>query len=356
MEMKSSDTVARTSETRHTWYDLSRYRSELMGLAMLVVMLFHTPLSRKSAWYGLMRLGNDGVDVFLFLSGIGLWYAWQKCESEPFGRRTLRFYWRRYIRIYPAWLIAACLYYIPQYLPSGGGYSPTVADLIANILINWSFWRADDLTFWFIPCIMMLYTIAPFYLYAIRKWPACQWIVVVAMVWYLLVRSYQPLWQSVGHVEIFWSRIPVFLLGINAAAWVKDRRAFDRSTIWLLFVLFAACLWYCFNIESHRRSLFPPATERLVYIPLAVSGMLLACRLFAFLPSVVLRALRFLGGISLELYLVHVQFVLVNIRPMRLGYWPTFLLMLVISIPLAWLLSRLAKLIARPLPENILTK
>lgn len=56
--------------------DLSRYRSELMGLAMIFVMLFHVWLPKSNPMYGLVRCGNVGVDMFLFLSGIGLWYSW----------------------------------------------------------------------------------------------------------------------------------------------------------------------------------------------------------------------------------------------------------------------------------------
>jgi peptidoglycan/LPS O-acetylase OafA/YrhL len=57
------------------------------------------------------------------------------------------------------------------------------------------------------------------------------------------------------------------------------------------------------------------------------------------------------GGISLEIYLIHAQFVLKYITLHHLGYWPTFLLLLVISIPLAWLLSRLVSLIIKPLKK-----
>ena len=96
--------------------------------------------------YGVVRCGNIGVDMFLFLSGIGLWYSWTKQPSLK------HFFKRRYLRIYPAWLIMALLFYIPNYLNvAGGGYSPNIGHLVANILFNWSFWRIDDLTFWFIP-------------------------------------------------------------------------------------------------------------------------------------------------------------------------------------------------------------
>ena len=136
---------------------ISRYRGELMGAAMLFVLLFHIPLSRHDPFFGLRRCGNVGVDMFLFLSGVGLWFSWVKQrEALAVGMKdALRhFFKNRYRRVYPAWLIIACLHYIPCYL-EGRGYSRNVPDLIANIAFNWSFWRVDDLTFWYVPAAMM---------------------------------------------------------------------------------------------------------------------------------------------------------------------------------------------------------
>ena len=87
---------------------LSDYRTELMGAAMLFVMLFHVGMDRHSTFYALHRIGNVGVDIFLLLSGIGLWFAWQKKPS------LRHFDWRRFVRLYPAWLIMAMLFYIPN--------------------------------------------------------------------------------------------------------------------------------------------------------------------------------------------------------------------------------------------------
>ena len=51
--------------------NISRYRGELMGAAMLFIILFHVALPRTDAFFGLKRCGNVGVDMFLFLSGVG---------------------------------------------------------------------------------------------------------------------------------------------------------------------------------------------------------------------------------------------------------------------------------------------
>lgn len=100
------------------WSDFSKYRSALMGAAMLFVMFFHVTMPKSYMMYGVVRCGNIGVDMFLFLSGIGLWYSWTKQPSLK------HFFKRRYLRIYPAWLIMALLFYIPNYLNvAGGGYS-----------------------------------------------------------------------------------------------------------------------------------------------------------------------------------------------------------------------------------------
>lgn len=334
---------------------LSKYRSALMGVAMIIVMLFHVSLPRQHALYGLVRCGNLGVDMFLFLSGIGLWFSWTKNPAINW-RSTLNFYWRRYVRIYPAWLLMALLFYIPNYFTaSGGGYSPNLFHLIANVTINWSFWRIDDLTFWFIPAIMMLYTFAPAYMQLIRRKPSWRWLPVVFMLWYALVRYYAPLWQSIGHVEIFWSRIPIFLLGINCGKWVKEQRTLDGTSPWMLLLTFAFSLALCVIIEQSRRSAFPPFAERMAYIPLSVSSLLLLGLLFRHSPAWLLKAFSFVGSVSLELYLIHVQFVLKHIQPYHLGFWPTALLMIAISLPLAYLLSKAVGLLVKQLPKNIVS-
>ena len=61
--------------------NISKYRGELMGFAIIIVMLFHVSLSKTSPWFGLRRMGNLGVDIFFFLSGIGLWYSWAKQQN-----------------------------------------------------------------------------------------------------------------------------------------------------------------------------------------------------------------------------------------------------------------------------------
>jgi len=320
--------------------DLSRWRGELMGLAMIFVMLFHVWMPKSNPMYGLVRCGNVGVDIFLMLSGIGLWFSWSKNPNLK------RFFKRRFLRVYPAWLLIASLHYIPQYISSGGnGYSPDVPNLVLNVLVGWSFWRVDDLTFWYVPAIMVMYAFAPFYMTLIRKWPVYRWIAVVAIVFAVMVQYYPPVHSAVGHLEIFFSRIPIFLIGMNMGTWVKERKRLDGSALWLVLLLFAMSLAMCIEFEQHWRGHFPLFLERMIYIPLTVCGSLTLTQLLRKMPSAAVRFLRFVGTISLELYLIHIQFVLVYIRPYKLGYCLTTLLMILISLPLAWILYKAVELL-----------
>ena len=69
-----------------SWKSLSKFRSELMGLACLWVMLHHNYFDWPNALEFLERFalyGNLGVDIFLLLSGVGLYFAWSNSRRSP---------------------------------------------------------------------------------------------------------------------------------------------------------------------------------------------------------------------------------------------------------------------------------
>lgn len=311
---------------------ISRYRGELMGAAMLFVILFHVSLSRDDPFYGLRRCGNVGVDMFLFLSGVGLWFAWTKQPSV----RT--FYRRRLLRILPTWLLVAGVFYGADYLGQRR-FSSNLIDLIGDVTVNWDFWLHDELTFWYVPAIMMLYLFAPHYMRLITRHPVYRWLPLLMVVWCVMVQWVLPIHRAVGHIEIFWSRVPIFFIGINMGRSVKEQRTLEGSALWLLLLAFAMTFGASVYLEQVSHGRFPLFVERMLYIPFTVTGVLLLNYVFSRLPQCVNRFLRLVGALSLEVYLLHVQFVLLHIEPYRLGYWLTFLLTVAITLPLAWLLQ-----------------
>lgn len=311
--------------------NISRFRGELMGAAMLFIILFHVALPREDAFFGLRRMGNVGVDMFLFLSGIGLWFSWTK---NPDVRH---FFVRRYLRIYPAWLIIACLFYIPRF---EGGDLWAWVDLVGDISINWDFWLHDELNFWYIPATMMLYLFAPGYMELIKRHPIYRWLPVVMIMWCILVQYVTPIHRAVGHLEIFWSRVPIFFIGINMGEMVRSRKQLPPDAVWLLLVTFLMTFGTCLYLEQVRHGHFPLFVERMLYIPFTVCSILVMNRIFRRTPEWVNRAFRLVGMLSLEAYLIHIHFVLVYIQPMGLGYWGTFAATVVITLPVAWVLHK----------------
>ena len=318
--------------------NISRFRAEQMGAAMLFVILFHVALDRGDPFYGLRRCGNVGVDIFLFLSGVGLWFSWVKTPD------VLRFYRRRLLRIVPTWIVVATAFYLPDYL-GARRFSRSLVDLIGDITINWDFWLHDELTFWYVPAIMALYLVAPWYMRLVQSRPVYRWLPLLMVIWCVMVQWVLPIHHAVGHIEIFWSRVPIFFIGINFGEMVRTRRQLSSDAVWLLLVTFLMTFGTCLYLEQVRHGQFPLFVERMLYIPFTVCTVLVMNRIFRRTPQWVNRLFRFVGALSLEAYLIHIHFVLVYVQPYHLGYWLTFLVTVAITLPIAWLLQRLIGLV-----------
>lgn len=318
--------------------NISRFRAEQMGAAMLFVILFHVALDRGDPFYGLRRCGNVGVDIFLFLSGVGLWFSWVKTPD------VLRFYRRRLLRIVPTWIVVATAFYMPDYL-GARRFSRSLVDLIGDITINWDFWLHDELTFWYVPAIMALYLVAPWYMRLVQSRPVYRWLPLLMVIWCVMVQWVLPIHHAVGHIEIFWSRVPIFFIGINFGEMVRTRRHLPGEAVWLLLITFLMTFGTCLYLEQVRHGHFPLFVERMLYIPFTVCTVLVMNRIFRRMPQWVNSSFRFVGALSLEAYLIHIHFVLVYVQPYHLGYWLTFLVTVAITLPIAWLLQRLIGLL-----------
>ncbi len=331
--------------------NISRYRSELMGMAMLFVVLFHVGLPREDLFFGLRRMGNIGVDMFLFLSGIGLWFSWTKNPD------TRSFYLHRMVRIYPTWLVIALLFYVPDYLCPDlvmhHGHSTNIIDLIGDVSINWDFWLHDELTFWYIPATMMLYLVTPAYMQLIIKHPLYRWSPVVMVMWCILVALVTPINHLVGHLEIFWSRVPIYFIGINIGAAVKRKDTMDGASIWMIIIIFVMALASSIFLEQVKHGQFPLFLERMLYIPLTITTILLLNRVFRCTPVWFNKTCAWVGGLSLETYLLHHQFVLIYVERLEWNYWFTFLTTISIVLPLAWVFQKCMNAVVKPIERKL---
>lgn len=92
------------------WGLLSKYRTKLMGIAIIWIMLYHgneigmilpEPLEIINF---VLEKGRGGVEIFLFLSGLGLYYSYSKNPDMK------RFYRRRIVRVIFPYLLISLLF------------------------------------------------------------------------------------------------------------------------------------------------------------------------------------------------------------------------------------------------------
>lgn len=326
--------------------NISRFRGELMGAAMLFVILFHVSLPRSDYFFGLRRMGNIGVDMFLFLSGVGLWFSWKSHPDVKY------FFTRRFLRIYPAWLVVAGIYYVTDYVHQGP-HCPDLITLIGELSVNISFWLHDELTFWYIPATMMLYLFTPWYMRLIEQHPVYRWLPVIMIMWCILVQYVTPIHHAVGHLEIFWSRVPIYFIGINLGEMVRRKATIDGTAIWMIAVIFVMALASSVFLEQTKHGQFPLFLERMLYIPLTITAILLLNRIFRRTPHWFNATFQMVGALSLECYLIHHHFVLIHIEALHWGYWPTFFATIAITIPLAWLLHQALTVVIKQIEKLI---
>lgn len=199
----------------------------------------------------------------------------------------------------------------------------------------------------------MLYLFAPAYMELIKRHPIYRWLPVVMIMWCILVQYVTPIHQAVGHLEIFWSRVPIFFIGINMGEMVRQKQTLDGASIWMIWLMFLMTLLASIFLEQEKHGMFPLFLERMLYIPLTITSILLLNRIFRRTPSWFNRGFMFVGALSLECYLLHIHFVLKYIEPYHLGYWPTFFICIGITLPAAWILSKIAGWISKELAKFI---
>ena len=138
--------------------NLSDKRTEIMGVAMLMVIAYHFALHFGFYHSPLIVRGDIGVDIFFFLSGFGCGYSVNKHSLKTF-------YANRIKRIIPIYLIIEVLTILGNYV-----FLDQHADTIDIYrLLSISFFTNDDLSVWYIHASMLFYLLTPFLMAIINK-------------------------------------------------------------------------------------------------------------------------------------------------------------------------------------------
>lgn len=288
-----------------SWRDVMNCRNELFGISILWIIAFHIycltgivgiKAEGLGKWVSILLSmflfrGNCGVDVFLFLSAIGLSKSIQT-------NKTATFYKHRFHRVVVPYLMIAIPYFfwLDVFLRKDG-----VSQLLLNIT-TLNYWLTGDHPTWYIAFIILMYLLFPLLYRWDKKTNHVSTVVFIVISVVLEFFMYKIDFFLFKTSERALSRVPVFMIGLLSASFVLSGK---RIPFWQVLMFVFVGIWFFALISLSPSSSI--VLQRYSYIPISVAIIVG----YAFLRHVVnldglWRIFAWVGSISLELYITHV--------------------------------------------------
>lgn len=330
-------------EQKWNWNILSRNRSETYGITIIWIMFLHgaimdkVQVPQKVEWLWVILIhGNVGVDIFLFLSGIGLYYSFVKNQDLSV------FLYKRLMRILLPYLLIATPYFGYVDLIQRGRMKSFFMDMTLQ-----SFWFNGSHLIWYVNMILLCYLLYP-YLYAVffgkKKNTVLRCLIVVMGVVLFTVGFKIARPKDYADLEILFTRLPIFIIGSACGKLVYEKKKMPRASFFLI-ALIVIC-----SFPILKYNWITGIYQRYYYAILAVA----LCFAMAWIMEQVKwewvhRCFSWFGSISLELYLVH---ILLRSYFMHSIYynthvWRKWMFLMILSTVLAYLVSKVTALIRK---------
>lgn len=330
-----------------------------MGASILYVMAFHNiciwPKSLKLVEMFVNR-GNVGVDVFLLISGIGLYYSLSRADhTDSIGRRIGSFYWKRIVRLFVPYLFLAMPYYL--WITNGEG-----AGKFLLYFTQLAFPLEGLATSWYIPTTFVFYILFPliFFLqnkkitvgrYEVERNTITLLMCICVLFLCRAMDHYIP--DIYDNFEIGLTRLVVFIIGAGLGKEVMEKKEMSYTAV-AAGLAYIFILIYVFFVDADLTALW----VRMLYAPLGVSFAIVFAFVFYKLDgcSRIRNIFRFFGDRSLELYLSHVFIRRVWVFYMgeaAFDRWDAiaYSCILIISIVISTILHPIVQIISKKLLE-----
>ena len=288
-----------------TFEIISKYRGLLMGIAIISILIFHYTEDCQIAKYhyeGLIKIykacvGSSGVDIFLLLSGLGLYYSFKKNSN------TKEFYKKRFIRVLiPYFLVATPAILINSLAIQNTGIVSALKELsFISLFTEGKVW------FWYIFFICVCYLIFP-YIFKVfdtskdeitdhqRLITLFSFITLICL---MLSLYCKPLFSR---TQIFTLRFFPFIAGV-----LIGKYSYQKKEIKLTHILLALCGLGCVifvrnhNVMITRYALFI-LNSCLLFLGIIIFDKLSNLKIHPIISKIG----EWFGKYSLEIYLVHV--------------------------------------------------
>lgn len=281
--------------------DISTYRSELMGWAILWIMMLHFTFNQIKPLGFIAQYGFAGVEIFLFVSGLGLYYSLEKDSY------LIRFYSKRVLRIFPT-------YYILGIFASIFLFNDTLFSYMFRYTTI-GFWTSGIYWEWYIPSLIVLYLFSPFLKVLIDRHMFIAIGIIVATtigLAYYFIDKEQILDRS--HF-FFLYRIPAFMFGMVCANWIKN----GISSKYFFLILVIGLPFFIFLFPQHHQIYNYKYFSLFFLLPCFTLAFILLSKFVKVVRPIISQ----MGKASLEIYLIQGFLFSATIRGM-------------ISVPSIW--------------------
>lgn len=300
---------------------LGSMRGCLMGVATVMILFTHLPMlvfEKPNIVMDMIRtpkwLYKSAVEIFLILSGMGLYGSMKRCGS------TEEFYKRRFLRVIPAVFIVTLLWS----LLNNVGLKKTLLNV--SLL---SFWLTGERLFWYFSLLIILYIVYPLIHKPIESGKLKLPVVLGAVLGMnlLLHIAASPFYDRSSEALC---RIPAFVLGVYCGKRlytgdIEIKRRWVRISA-LAVVLILAYFFFEKKIAENERLYWTINTGNIMknYI-----RTVFACALMVVLISLNIKRgiagkiLEKVGAYSMEVYLVQEKIqILTEERFIKAGILP----------------------------------
>jgi len=296
---------------------ISNARPFLFGIATFWVALFHSHIDfywlnnfgfigskLNFLLEGIKNTGYIGVEIFLFLSGMGLYYSFDR------NNNIKQFYIKRFFRIIPESLLVVVIYCL---VIKTGFLKLLTSCLFIRLFID------GNRKFWFISLIIIMYLLYPLIHINYKKYKLSGFIVSL-MIWLVITFTIKIGFNNLyWNIQILLNRIPIFLAGCYIAKYVKND--YKINILWLLPISLSFVLLYPLMILVEEKIVI--INEDMNYylaffVALALVAMMSYINLLIS-DNIIRKFFILLGKYSIEFYLIFEKIDAVIIKNLSLN-------------------------------------
>ena len=330
--------------------NLSTYRTALMGIAIVLIVLYHSSEAScfKLPILSYARNGTHAVNIFMLLSAFGLCYSHKRDDD------TAAFVKRRFRRIFPAYWLVIGAYHIlavialsfkPDFAQWLQHPTSIVQSLYYYSTLGWWFYPMHPHVYyyeWYVPTIVLFYLLFPAMIAFARSTTRASVLVIASFAISLVCAWLYDAYDGESFLFLSFTRLPVFALGI-LIFYLKDHYDARRGTVAaaLCVALIAILLTPALDFTYRTQVIITSTIVTTLYTTGLCVILALPMRIGA-----IKKCFDFIGTMTLELYLVHGMVIAAVRKFLGWEHWQVCVAFIV-SVAVAYAVHLAAKFLTR---------